>query len=554
MRARRRGDYGGGDVKVHLVWMETSATQPYIFGTNKRRENVGASQLVWQVGEWARSAVGAHGPIESAPAELVVSTSGRVEALLRDEEAARAVISEVTRRALREAAGLDLCGVISAPFEWSEPGEMAAASAAARRQINFVRSSRPGPGLRFLRLPIVAECRTSGLPASGEWTDGAGDSAETLPRSQPSLAKLVAAGSAGFRRLAHQSSTTARAMRLAVEYLENDADWVAVVHADGNGLGDLLRNLASRYTSQPNRAYADALRSFSRALDRCTEQAFREALATVPDRHAGGTAFKPVLPLVLGGDDLTAVCDGGSAIELTRQFLSSFERLTGAEPALNAYAGEAQRLTAAAGVSLVRRHFPFSAAYDLAEELSIEAKQAKERLLSSATGAPVPMSALAFHVLYDSTATSWGTIRGRLTVEDAIASGQPYVVTTGDRADHLAPESAEWLERHDLGRLLDHELALKETAPDADGRERRVLPTRPMHDLRSALHLGRLAADNQFRDLLARPWGATLRRLGVADAGGSPSLYYDEPTDDLGSDSVRWRTSLLDAMQLAGLG
>lgn len=191
---------------------------------------------------------------------------------------------------------------------------------------------------------------------------------------------------------------------------------MAVVHADGNGLGQIFTSFETHVGAPGNRAYADALRGFSDDVDRAALRAFREALATV--KEVDGKV--PILPLVLGGDDLAVVCDGDVGLPFAAAYLRAFETATeGLLPAL-------PRLGAAAGVAIVKPHFPFSTAYDLAEELTEEAKVVKKEIME-------PASALSFHVLYDSAASSLSDLRDRVTYQEdggtVRLTAQPYVVT-----------------------------------------------------------------------------------------------------------------------------
>jgi len=74
----------------------------------------------------------------------------------------------------------------------------------------------------------------------------------------------------------------------------------------------------------------------------------------------------PLRPILLGGDDLTFVCDGRIALDLAETALDVFNKSD--VPHLG-------KISACAGVAMVRVHAPFARAYELAEKLCTSAKR-----------------------------------------------------------------------------------------------------------------------------------------------------------------------------------
>ncbi|HEX4606990.1 MAG TPA: hypothetical protein VH092_02175, partial [Urbifossiella sp.] len=238
----------------------------------------------------------------------------------------------------------------------------------------------PGTACRFLRLPVVAECGTSGLPAAKAERDP--DDREVL-RSAVTLAKRGAsqAGIDRMRKIAraggehHIARTPDDLDRL------EGINWLGVVHADGNGLGQVFLKFHDYARTTSDDEYVSRLRAFSDAVNAAAEAAFREALAGVRWGQSDDQRAKslPVVPIVLGGDDLTVVMDGSHAIRFAVDYLAAFERITSADRVITpimkaAYPDTDGRVTACAGVAVVKLHYPFSAAYHLAEELIQSAK------------------------------------------------------------------------------------------------------------------------------------------------------------------------------------
>ena len=110
----------------------------------------------------------------------------------------------------------------------------------------------------------------------------------------------------------------------------------------------------------------------------------------------------PVVPVLVGGDDVTVYTDGRYAIPFAEAYIHHYEELTEKDELLKqlavvAGAKEAGPLTASAGVAIVGRNFPFHIAYDLAEELVSRGKKLGKKKRE------VPCSTINFHVLRDAT-------------------------------------------------------------------------------------------------------------------------------------------------------
>ena len=199
---------------------------------------------------------------------------------------------------------------------------------------------------------------------------------------------------------------------------------VGVIHIDGNGVGAIMRDLdrafdtvdacldslkdtAYKRRDNPCSIRDDRFQWFvmevNYRLDGVVNQAVAEAWQTV-DNIAGVNRLKtlPVVPVLVGGDDVTVYTDGRYAIPFAEAYIRHYERLTGKDELLKQLAVVAGAetpgpLTASAGVAIVGRNFPFHIAYDLAEELVSRGKK-----LGKKPGT-VPCSTINFHVLRDAT-------------------------------------------------------------------------------------------------------------------------------------------------------
>jgi hypothetical protein len=508
---------------AHLVLIETSANQAYIFASNKLRENAGASHLIDLVGrgfvpEAAAALSGV--PTEHAAQltlaadglEVLQSAAGRALVAVVDRRHGRELVARVTERALLDCPGLECLGIVGEALDLdrldvARIGRAVGTLLAAREEL---RGQVAGQPARFQRLPILAPCRTSGLPASAlSRRDG-------QPISTVSLAKQQAAD-AGWSRIVRQMSREGRGeVRLErnLDRLERRfeaLDRIGVIHIDGNGLGSIFmefgRHLPPQPPSDPPWRHAFGwMRRFSLAVEACAVGALRDALETVAAARDLADRPLPVVPLVLGGDDVTLLCEASLALDLAAEYLLAFERQSAENESVVAVVRRG--LTACAGVALVKPHYPFHAAYDLTESLLRSAKRVK-------AWPGGPYSALDFHLLNDTAYIGLDEARTPQAQGSRRLFGGPYIV--GGRG----PEPHRWERLQAAAQLL--------ARPDDEG----GLSSVAVHAVNEALDDGPQAVEavRRMRGLgqdklggLAAPDGGLFWR---AHDGGEATLFRD---------------------------
>lgn len=586
---------------MNIVLIETSGNQRYIFATNKLRENVGASELTYRVGtETVLKAVDKEKRFENddekslweaddldgrklranllnkkknpelvagGKIEVVTATSGKALLLVESADIGRNIIKSVTEDALREMPGLTVHGAISKGFDSlcekddEDDFKLHKAIVEVHHRLEEIRYRTPSNEQRFLRLPFVAPCETSGLPAS----EGRFLSKDEKGKNEAHRFSNVALSKRDVLRRdksAYEKDDKGKPSRIVgmiqrvfninlyknLERLENDfkdLSWIAVIHADGNGLGEVFQNFDDHTGLKDNkctpRDYIGKYRRFSLALDVCTINATGQALENLRQRFLAeeeesarkewekitkSDKFVPVVPLILGGDDLTVISDGQYALKFVYEFLRQFEKetnkiteysylkedcegkplvvegetvfeiLTGIVREIAHAAFDVPHLGICAGVAIVKPHFPFHQAYELAEELLKSAKQVKENIKSKSKGEQYPCSALDYHILYDSTASRLEEIRGRLKVDEGHKTwlfARPYVVSNFD--DLANVKDTNWLTPRKWDELEKRVVVM--LAKDDD--DKRKLPNSQLHSLREALFLGKDEAEARTR-------------------------------------------------------
>jgi hypothetical protein len=227
-------------------------------------------------------------------------------------------------------------------------------------------------------------------------------------------------------------------------------DYLAVIHADGNGMGGMFVRLEEELKKLPGFPARSFYKALSAGIITAGDNAAQAGVQKVRkqlDAAADEDKPWPLLPIVLAGDDLTVVIRADLAIDYVDLFLKGFEgeirklfvRLGdhfGKDKATTETLSRAleSTLTAGAGIAFVKPRYPFSRAYELCESLAKFAKgQAKGSGCNRSDG--LPPSTIAFHRVTAATTQHHfadllkGELRG---ADEILLSMAPYVV--GDNA------------------------------------------------------------------------------------------------------------------------
>jgi len=495
-----------------LTILDVSGVQKYLFDSNRLPHNIGASYLVEQAMDaWVKDAARdwQAGNIESGTAnyEIVYSGGGNAVLLFDSRDRAIEFTRRYTKHLLTDAPGLRVV-VQHTDFEWSQ--SLADVYTRALRELAKKKAEQT-PVMPMLGLSVTAACQYTGLPAISKDEESKFVSAQVEAKTRVQ--------DAARQRLRTEFAQWLGDYEFAYDFNlfgeRGKASYIAVVHADGNGMGKRKEEICQDPENQKdNCRFIRMLRQFSKEVNQAGTQAIQETFARLmkwveaeEERRNDFIAWdeqKKVyrvkfIPLVFGGDDVTFVCDGRLGLSLAAIFLQEFNQ--------RRLEVDSKPLYACAGVAIVKNRYPFARAYDMAEDLCKSAKRAVKKWRVTDKEDAL---ALDWHFAVSGAVLSLDEIRKReYTVKDGKLYVRPYLIN--------APREPlkSW-------RAFRH--AVREFNEGKDWKDRR----NKVKELREQLRQGQ-DATKQFRKLFELP---PLPDIGVPDCresgwSGTTCAYFD---------------------------
>ena len=405
----------------YIVVFGTASLQDYVFQSNRLKENIGASYLAkrwldkkrlvkvtgadataWEKYEKNPGRDPLENPIMKDEDINVIYVGGGNAALLcgsweNAENAVKAWSSEV----LKNAPGLR----VTVGYAKVTGSLVSAYHKALKDLMRCEEALRFGSSL--YSLSIVQTCASTGFPVNEfreeEWMSHSAGSKRAAVGTASDPGDAQKDISKEFNKILKPTQNLPR-QRFAIE-LEDLGSYegqshIAIVHIDGNGMGDKLMRVVNE-SSEDN--FLHNLRKFSASVTQLSKNALQETLGELkrilPLKSLRNPEYIfPLRPIVYGGDDLTFVCDGRLGLYLAAFYLEKFK---GEIPVVSVD----ESVDACAGVAIVPMKFPFGRAYGFAEELCRVAKSHR-RSIDNPEG-----SWLDFQIIREGATRSITTLR-----------------------------------------------------------------------------------------------------------------------------------------------
>ncbi len=397
----------------YLFGASIQGIQSFIFKTNKLKEIVGASQLVDNIvrkefGEFCKRF---NHPINED--NILLAAAGNIRYIC-DENTAANLVKGFPKYVAFYAPGIT---VSQALVKLNGKG-LTKATDILEEKLKAQRNKVSVP-MEIGFMGLERSRRTSGVGVAfekGEVIDSATQK-KTALREENTLSL--------FERFAGKRVKAENVpFNLSDITRKTENSWLAIVHADGNGLGNILQNLTANISSADE--IKEVLRTFSKQLEAATIKAANEAFNQVIDNDwqkkiESGKDRYPIRPVVLGGDDLTVIIRADLAYDFTKTFLKSFELQTEKHfNQLNEY--NVKKLTACAGIAYIKDSYPFHYGVRLAEALTEEAKKKSKNqdIIQNAGNDGLPPSSLAFYKVQSSFVEDLSSMRTRTHIINGI--------------------------------------------------------------------------------------------------------------------------------------
>ena len=380
--------------KIYAVY-DTTGIQSYVFASGKLRENVGASVLVGRVlkcylpealekelgkenvvVDWRSEERRSKALEDDKAAEIIYVGGGNAYVAFKDIDAYRRATRKFLLMVYDSAPGIGIASAyIESNFEdgyEKEHKKLMKRLSEAKGRINRPMSAGSQP--------ITRSSLLTGQPVTRI------DNVSNEPISEEQYHK----------RLARNSAPDGNKFEDFDSLTRGNNNFLAVVHVDGNRMGKYIEEYFARNDDSPEddnwSNIVPKIRKMSYRISKLYETAYREARKDFCNFYRETDFCKdepdkelPLIRLIGDGDDITCVLTGRWGISFAVKLLQKIETYNNDGNELypfetwckiKAWQGRPKppRISACAGVVIFHSHYPFSAAYKMAEECCRNAK------------------------------------------------------------------------------------------------------------------------------------------------------------------------------------
>lgn len=395
----------------YLYGASVQGIQNFIFQTGKLKEIVGASEIVEQICKDSFLKFLKDNGLDDQNLKFIFSSAGNIRLLTQSLETVERIVRKWPQTVQALAPGMTLSQAVNC-YDVMTADTMTG----LEQKLKTQRKQAPIPA--ELAPMAAVRARRTGKPAV-DWKDENGAPRDQATRKKQEAGQINAPANLMKKSIPEGFTKHTNLYPFNIEDIckEQKTGWVAVIHADGNGLGNIIRTLVANLKNDPQKL-ENAFQQFSQSIENATLSAVQSASATVALQAFENEKLEkyPFRPVIIGGDDLTLIIRADLAVDYSIAFLREFELQTQKNLAVMADTPGLEYLknglTACAGIAFMKPSYPFHYGYDLAEALCADAKNGFNR----------QKSAFSFHKIQDSFVESYPDIIQReLSPKDDIS-------------------------------------------------------------------------------------------------------------------------------------
>ena len=397
----------------YLYGAAVQGIQGFIFKTNELKHIVGASELVEKICTDAFEEFEENDKKEET-GESVVRAAGNIKFIFEKKEDCSRTVREFPKKVMTMAPGIIISQAV-VPL-----GDDFGKAIDDIEALLKVQRNKPSRSVTS-GLIGIKRANNTGLPVVRIKEENK----KVVYKDESTIQKEIFQDNKGLcKKSFGEAVHLAGKVAYNISDITGQNDWIAIVHADGNGFGKVVQVVGKQ---------KDVFKTFSQQLDIATKEAANKAFESVADKFKEKTVI-PIRPVLLSGDDMTVIIRGDLALDYANAFISAFEETTKHYlgkilQEQHVFAEDKDYLTACAGIAFIKSSYPFYYGHQLAEDLCKHAKKDTKAIYGAETNY-LPPSCLMFHKVQDSFIVNYDDIVNReLTAKDGLSfKAGPYYI------------------------------------------------------------------------------------------------------------------------------
>jgi hypothetical protein len=430
----------------YLYGASVQGIQSFIFETNKLKEIVGASEMIEHI---CTDHFYKEAKTNKDDKKIILGAAGNIKYIFDDEAKCRDFVRKFPKSVMEYAPGITISQAV-VKFEGDDYSDK------IQELENLLKAQRN-------KVPLSTEIGFMALERARRTGGVAKEFQKNEAIDEATLQKLKSADNIKLFEKMSAIEPTAAELSLDTEdmTISGNNSWIAVIHADGNGLGQIIQNHGKELTQK------GIFPLFSKAIDDATKAAVKKAFEDVvlseseKIKKAENPKYRyPVRPIVIGGDDLTVIIRADLAFEFTKVFLNQFEQQSEQLFKNLGLPEYKQGLTACAGIAYIKESYPLHYGLHLAEQLC---NDAKNRVKAANNGSLIdpkynqmPKSALAIYKVQESFVEDLKILKERTLTTDAglIYYAGPYLLNEAEKLSSKLNTIKEEADKNDKSKAV----------------------------------------------------------------------------------------------------